>query len=226
MDSDSDYDSLVEGSPVFKSKKKPPASPPVATQLLMTPMVPSIAPKMAVGSMKPAPKLPKLCPRGCLFKCSYYSPSGITKDWCPPIPPFHNIPAHCSGPCACSDFFWDHLILELENSDISSYYTVLRECKDPTDLHLHIPDKSDVDLIVENFYWNAKAELAGMDPAEVSVLDLPPCMCRMYANIDSIFTDWEEQKNRLIDKHEKSKRKLLQKAQKDRSSKKKRVLHF
>jgi hypothetical protein len=103
---------------------------------------------------------------------------------------------------------------------------MLLECQDPTNLHLHTPDKAEIDLVVETFYWNAKAELAGMDLAEVPVQDLPPCMCRMYANIDAIFSDWEKQKHNLIDDHNKLKRKLQKKDRKNKGSQKKRVGRF
>jgi hypothetical protein len=230
LDSDDEYDPLLDRPPTFQRKKNPPATPPVATKIAAVkaeaPSAPSSSCEGAAKESKSMLDSPKFCPRGCLFKCSYYSPPGVTEDWCPPIPPFHNAPAHCSGPCACSDVFWDDLILELENSDIPSYYMCLLECQDPSYLHLATPDKADVDLIVESYYWHAKAELAGMDLADVCVLDLPPCMCRMYANIDAIFTDFEEQKNQLTEDHEKLKRKVPKHQKKDRAAKNKRVLQF
>lgn len=43
------------------------------------------------------------CPQGCLKWCSYHSPLGVTKDWCPglPVPSILNDITCYSGPRAC-----------------------------------------------------------------------------------------------------------------------------
>jgi hypothetical protein len=48
----------------------------------------------------------------------------------------------------------------------------------------------------------------------------------MCANVDAVFTNFQEQKNQLLDEHDKLKRKPLKHDKKDKASKKKRVLQL
>jgi hypothetical protein len=75
---------------------------------------------------------------------------------------------------------------------------------DPLDLAVDIPETSDLDELVENCCWNARgyshptASPDNPKPLYFSFARLPPCMHRMYANIDLVFADWEVKKTELL----------------------------
>jgi hypothetical protein len=170
------------------------------------------------------------CTRFCP-PCSCNSPPALTKDWslgrdltsCPS----RDI---CVGPCLCSDVCWDELVVEIKNEKVVEFETVL--CKSLSSarlgrggnqlwaLELDIPDEIFVCDDVEVCHWNAHAFEHGKSPAAVNVRGLPPCLHRVHALIDKIFSGWHAdmaELSRLLIQNEKRSRKEHDEGQKQKA---------